>query len=161
MLTDVNLDLNSEDEASEVDPLVEEHIGPLKESLISFHLSGLNEELRRDGQSFDIPASDNNSVVQSPTYEPEEMAYIQGQGCKKKKMPEYDTITGTSDLSDSDGTMSKEEPPELRLESAKRALKSTNERLCRSSRQENPIIRYGYNECMAHYYVYMTKVAEI
>ena len=49
----------------------------------------------------------------------------------------------------------------MRLESAKRALKSTNERLCRSSRQENPIIRYGYNVYMAHHYAYMTKVAKI
>ena len=40
-------------------------------------------------------------------------------------------------------------------DSAKRAIKMTSEKLFRLARHKNPIIRYGYNEYMAHHYVYM------
>ena len=42
----------------------------------------------------------------------------------------------------------------------KRWLKR-NEKLYQSTHRKNPVIRYGYNEYMAHQYVYMVKVAEI
>ena len=36
-----------------------------------------------------------------------------------------------------------------------------NERLRQSTREKNPIVRFGYNEYMAHHYAYMTHVAEV
>ena len=58
---------NFEDEA---DSLVEEDVDTLDESLILFRLSGPNEELSRDVQSFDMHASDEDSTVQSPYTKP-------------------------------------------------------------------------------------------
>ena len=48
-----------------------------------------------------------------------------------------------------------------REDSAKRAMKSANKKLCRSTWHENPIIWYKYNEYMAHHYAYMAKVVEV
>ena len=76
-------------------------------------------------------------------------------------MSEYGTEAGTSDRSNSNEAMSKDQPPKLRSKSTKRALKTANKRLCQSSRQRNPVIRYMYNEYMTHHYVYITNVAEI
>ena len=44
---------------------------------------------------------------------------------------------------------------------AEKASTSANERLRRSTRQKNPIVRFGYNEYMAHQYTYMTRVAGV
>ena len=74
-------------------------------------------------------------------------------------MSEYGTEVGTSDRSESDEAITSDEAPQkLRTNSAKMALKSVNEKLRRSTRHK---IQYGYNEYMAHHYVYMMKVAEV
>ena len=57
--------------------------------------------------------------------------------------------------------ISEKEPQELRTDEAKRALKSANEKLCRSTCHKNPTIQYGYNEYMVHQYVHMSKMAEV
>ena len=49
----------------------------------------------------------------------------------------------------------------MRSETAKRALKSTNQRLHQSTSHKNHVFKYRYNEYMAHHYAYMTKVAKI
>ena len=77
------------------------------------------------------------------------------------KMLEYGTDKGASDLGESDTNLSEKEPQELRTYVAKRALKSANEKLRRSTCQKNLVKRYGYNEYMAHHYAYMTKVTEV
>ena len=41
----------------------------------------------------------------------------------------------------------------------KKALKSANEKLCRSTREKNPVRRFGYNNYMAYHYAFMMKVA--
>ena len=57
----------TEDVASEADMNLEaEEINTQEESLISFRLSGLNEELARDGQPTDMPVSNNDLAVPSP-----------------------------------------------------------------------------------------------
>ena len=56
---------------------------------------------------------------------------------------------------------SDDEPSDLRTDSAKRAIKTANEKLCRSIRHKTHVIRHGYNEYMAHHCVYMMKVASI
>ena len=47
---------------------------------------------------------------------------------------------------------------ELRSDSAKMAMKSATKKLRRSASHKNPLIRYGYNEYVAHHYAYMMKV---
>ena len=44
---------------------------------------------------------------------------------------------------------------------AKKALESANEKLRRSSREKNPVSRFGYNDYMAYHYAYMMKVTSI
>ena len=48
-----------------------------------------------------------------------------------------------------------------KTELAKKGPTSGNNKLRRSTRQKNPLKRYGYNEYMTHHYAYMTKVAEV
>ena len=54
---------NSKDQASELDLLDEVNIGTLEESPVSFWLNGPNEELSRDDQPIEMPASEEDSVV--------------------------------------------------------------------------------------------------
>ena len=42
----------------------------------------------------------------------------------------------------------------------KKALEGASQKLRRSSRMKNPVVRYGYNEYMAHHYAYMMKISE-
>ena len=49
----------------------------------------------------------------------------------------------------------------MKSASTEKVSTSANERLRRSNRQKNPIVRFGYNEYMAHHYAYMTRVAEV
>ena len=44
---------------------------------------------------------------------------------------------------------------------AQKALESANEKLCRSSREKNPVSRFGYNDYMAYHYAYMMKVTSV
>ena len=64
----------------------------------------------------------------------------------KKIILEYDSNKEKSEQSKSDS------------ESAKRALKSIEQKLCRSAHQKNPMMQFGYNEYLTHHYVYMTRV---
>ena len=73
----------------------------------------------------------------------------------------YGINEGVLDQRESDRAMREDGPPELRSESAKKALKMANEVLRQSSHQKNPVIRYGYNEYIVHHFAYMRKVAEI
>ena len=62
------------------------------------------------------------------------------------KMPAYGTDKGASDRGEFDTNRSEYVPQELRLDAAKRALKSANEKLRQSTRYKKLVIRYGYNE---------------
>ena len=44
---------------------------------------------------------------------------------------------------------------------AQKALESANEKLRRSSREKNPVTRFGYNDYMAYHYAYMMKVTSV
>ena len=52
-------------------------------------------------------------------------------------------------------------PERRKSEPAKKGPKPGNDKLCRSSRQKNPVKRYGHNKYMAYHYVYITMVAEV
>ena len=44
---------------------------------------------------------------------------------------------------------------------AKKALIFANEKLRRSTREKNPVSRFGYNDYMAYHYAFMMKVATV
>ena len=97
-----------EDKNNEAELIPEEEgIDTLKESLISFWLSGLNDELDRDGQPIDMSASEEDSIVQSPWWKPRKR--LTGKEKGNNKMPEHGNLKGTSDRSKSDEAMSEEE----------------------------------------------------
>ena len=79
----------------------------------------------------------------------------------KKKVSDSDTDRNESDRreSDSEGTGDGSSKP--KPASTEKASTSGNERLRRSTRQNNPVVQFGYNEYMAHHYAYMTRVAEV
>mgnify|MGYP000072978367 CR=1 FL=1 len=79
----------------------------------------------------------------------------------KMKAPEYGTETETSNQRESDMATGKDVPPRVRSESGERATKSATQKLRRSTRQKNTVMWFGYNEYMAHHYVYMMRVAEV
>ena len=100
---------NSEGEANEFDPLVEEDIDTLDESRISFRLSGLNEELSQNGQPFDMLANDEELVVQPMRMNLKRWPTRKNKG--KKKTSEYNTEAGTLDWSEPDRAMSSDGGP--------------------------------------------------
>ena len=145
---------SSEEEVSEAEmPRVEGEIRAPGKSLISFRLTGSNEGLSLDGQSSDEPASSGDSVMLSLRKEPGRRFTREEKG--KKKIADYDFGHVESDRNESDSEPIKKEPPQKRLKSAKKAMKSANEQLRRSAHLKNPVKRYGYNEYMAHHYAYM------
>ena len=64
-------------------------------------------------------------------------------------MLEYGTDDGAFDQSESGTPRSKDGPLEKRSELAKRAIKSAKQKLCRSTRQKNVVVQYGYSDYMA------------
>ena len=55
---------------------------------------------------------------------------------------------------------SEDGPLKKRSESANRVIKSAKQKLHRSTHQKNPVVRYRYNDYMAHHYAHMTKVTK-
>ena len=52
-----------------------------------------------------------------------------------------------------------QELPTMRTPGAKKTLTRANEKLCRSTREENIVSRFNYNDCMTYDYAFMMKVA--
>ena len=77
------------------------------------------------------------------------------------KALEYGTEIETSDHREFDTTTVKDVPPRVRSESAKKATKSATQELRRYTRQNNPVMRFGYKDYMVHHYAYMTSMAEV
>ena len=64
-----------------------------------------------------------------------------------------------SDRRESDSEETGDGSSKMKSASTEKASTSANERLRSSTHQKNPVVRFGYNEYMAHYYAYMTHVA--
>ena len=79
----------------------------------------------------------------------------------KKKVSDYGTDRNESDRLESDSEKSDDGPSRAKSASAEKASTSANEQLCRSTRRKNPVVRFGYNEYMAHHYAYMTRVVKV
>ena len=76
-------------------------------------------------------------------------------------MPEYEV----DHLDDSDSDISARSldsefgVPIMWTPGVKKALTSTNEKLCRSSQVKTQVTRYAYNDYMVHHYAFAMKVA--
>ena len=140
-------------------PPNEHEIGYLKQSPISFSLSGPNELLIRHDQLDEELASSADSTVQSPSRKARGLLTRKEKG--KKKMPEYGMDRDESERPKSDSDKSDDGPSRVKSTSAKKDSTSANEHLRRSTRQKNPVVRFGYNEYMVNHDAYMTRVAEV
>jgi hypothetical protein len=152
--------MSSDGEVSEAEmPREEPEVGTQSESPISVPLSGPCGGLRRFDQSDDEPASSGDSAVHSQRRRPRRRFTRKEKG--KKKVSDADTLSDGSRRSKSDsetlggGTLGEKSAP------VEKASTSRNERLCRSTRTRNPVVRFGSNEHMAHHYAYMARVAEV
>ena len=77
----------------------------------------------------------------------------------KAKMPEYeeDHFDGDESTHSLDSEFGGFDVPI----GVKKALTSANEKLRRSTREKNPVSRFGYNDYMAYHYAFMMKVATV
>jgi hypothetical protein len=151
--------VSSDGEVSEAEmPQEEPEIRTRPESLISVPLSGPCGGLGLFDQSDDEPASSGDSVVHSQRRKPRRRFTRKEEG--KKKVSEADTQSDESRRPQSDsetqggGTSGEKSAP------VEKASTLRNEKLRKSTPTRNPVVRFGYNEYMAHHYAYMTRVAE-
>jgi hypothetical protein len=72
-----------------------------------------------------------------------------------------DTLNDESRRSVSDSETKGGETSGAKSAPVENASTSRNEILRRSTRTRNPVIRFGYNEYMAHHYAYMARAAEV
>jgi hypothetical protein len=144
---------SSDGEVSDAEmPLDVPEIRTRPESPISVPLIGPSAGLGRIDRSDKEPASSGDSVVHSPREQPKRRFTRKEKG--KRKVSDADTQRDESCRREADS-----EAQGARI-SAEKSV-SGNERLRRSTRTKKPVERFGYNEYMAHYYAYMTRVAEV
>ena len=140
-------------------PPDEPEIRTREESLISFRLSRPNGRLSRFDQSEEEPTSSGDSAVHSPCRKPRRWLTRKEKG--KNKVPDYDTDRKESYRRESDFEESDDGSSRAKSTSAEKASTSANEQLHQTTRQKNPVVRFGYNEYMMHHFAYMTCVAEV
>jgi hypothetical protein len=145
--TPTNYETSSEDDGSTAESTEIDLRFP-EECPTSLQLSGPEERLSH----YDMTQSGEKSGVTSPRRKAH---------CNKGKKKASQCVNEASASEQSDSEHSDLGPPELQSIAAKRAMKSANEKLRRSSRHKNPVMRYGYNEYMAHHYAFMIKVASV
>ena len=77
----------------------------------------------------------------------------------KAKMPKYedDHFEGNESTHSLDSEFSGFDLPI----GVKKALTSANQKLRRSTREKNPVSRFGYHDYMAYHYAFMMKVATV
>ena len=92
--------------------------------------------------------------MHSPRRKPRRRLTYKEKG--RKKVSDSGMDRNESDSEDSGDGSSKKKST-----SAEKASISAKERVRRSTRKKNPVVRFGYNEDMAHHYAYMTRVAEV
>ena len=79
----------------------------------------------------------------------------------EKKVSDSGTDRRELDRREFDSEETGDGSSKVKSTSADKASTSANEPLRQSTRQKNPVARFGYNEYMAHHYAYMTHVAEV
>ena len=133
---------SSDDEVSEAEmPPDEPEIENPEESPISLPLSGPNGRLSRYDQSDEEPASSGDSAVHSPRRKPRRRLTRKEKG--KRKVLDSGTDKNESDRRESDSEGTGDGSSKMKSASTEKASTSANERLCGSSRQKNPVMRFG------------------
>ena len=79
----------------------------------------------------------------------------------KAKMSEYKDPNDNASTHSLDSEFEGLDIPIIQTVGAKKALESANETLCRSSREKNPVSRFGYNDYMVYHYAYMMKLTSV
>ena len=111
--------------------------GESAESLSALHLTGPEV------------SSSNHSLARQ-----EETSNVVSHWCYTRKMPEQEAKDTTCCEDSNHSPRSVNSKYEM-----KKVTEVTKEKIRQSNRQKNPIVRFGYNECMAHHYVILMKVA--
>jgi hypothetical protein len=146
-----DLTVSFDGEVSEAEmPREEPEIGTRPKSSISVPLSGPCGGLGRFDQSDDEPASSGDSTMHSQRIKPRRQFTWKEKG--KKKVSEADTLSDESRRSESDSEMQGGGTSGEKSAPVEEASTSRNEILRRSTRRRNPVVRFGYNEYMAHHY---------
>ena len=119
------------------------------------------EESRYD-QSDEELASNGDSVVHSPRRKWRRRLTRKEKGKKKvsEKVSDSSTDKNELDQRESDSEETGDGSSMAKYVSAEKTSTSANERVRRSTCKMNPVVRFGYNEYKAHYYAYMTHVAD-
>ena len=76
----------------------------------------------------------------------------------KDKMSGYEEPIDNASTHSLDSEFEGLDIPIIQTDGVKKALKSTNEKLRRSTREKNPVSRFGYNDYLAYHYAFMMKV---
>ena len=76
-------------------------------------------------------------------------------------MSEYEDLNDNASTHSLDSESEGLKIPNIQTAGVKKALESANEKLRRSSREKNPVSRFGYNDYMAYHYAYMMKVTSL
>ena len=111
------------------------------ESPISLRLSGPSGRLSRFDQSDEEPASSGDSAVHSPRRKPRRRLTRKEKG--KKKVSDSGTDRNELDRHEFDSEGTSDGSSKAKSASTEKASTSANERLRRSTRQKNPIVRFG------------------
>jgi hypothetical protein len=77
------------------------------------------------------------------------------------KVSDADTLNDELRRSVSDSETQGGETSEEKSAPVEKASTSRNEKLRKSTRTRNPIVRFRYNKYMAHHYAYMARVAKV
>ena len=76
-------------------------------------------------------------------------------------MSEYEDPNDNASTHSLDSEFKGLDIPIIQMAGGKKALESANETLRHSSREKNPVSRFGYNDYMAYHYAYMMKVSSV
>ena len=79
----------------------------------------------------------------------------------KAKMSEYEDPNHNASTHSLESEFEDIEISIIQIDGTKKGLESANEKLRHSSREKNPVSRFGYNDYMAYHYAYMIKVTSV
>ena len=80
---------------------------------------------------------------------------------QKAKISEYEDTNDKASTHSLDSEFEGLDISNIQTVGAQKALESANKKLRRSSREKNPVSRFGYNDYMAYHYAYMMKVTSV
>ena len=109
----------------------------------------------------DSPTSTSFSGLQEPPRDQSTSRPSPKMEKGKAKISEYkeDPSNGNKSTDSLDSEFGAFDVPLMRTHGVQKAIVTANEKLRRSTREKNPVSRFGYNDYMAYHYAFMMKVA--